>query len=138
MNNSSDIERLFDIARTTNYSLWAALLTVNGLFAGIFTAAILLYEHYRIFALGMVVICFTTSAMLIKNFRDNKTHLRPIFEIYRMSDAEVMAIPKEELNKSIEESAILYEKIEKREWLVVRLLLVQAFLIVFFLTYQII
>ena len=138
MNNSSDIERLFDIARTTNYSLWAALLTVNGLFAGIFTVSILLYEHYRIFALGMVVICFATSAMLIKNFRYNKTHLRPIFEICRMSDAEVMAIPKEDLNKSIEESAILYEKIEKREWLVVRLLLVQAFLIVFFLTYQII
>ena len=137
MVKSPDIERLFDIARSTNFALWGSLLTVNGFLASIFTALIVFYEQYRIFALGMVIICFITSAMLVKNFRDNKTHLRPIFDIYAMSDAKVLSVPDEVLNKSIKESAKIYERIERRELLVIRFLLLQAFLIVFFLAYQI-
>ena len=133
----SDIERLFEIARTTNFALWGSLLTVNGLIASIFIALFVFYEQYRIFALGMVIICFITSAMLIKNFRDNKTHLRPIFDIYEMSDAEVLSVPDEVLNKSIEESAQIHDRIESRELLVIRFVSLQAFLIVFFLAYQI-
>ena len=136
--NDAQLDRLFDIARNTNFALWAALLTVNSLFATIFTATVIFHDRYQLFALGMVVICFFNSAMLIKNFLDNKLHLKPIFDIYSMSDSDVLSMPEEELNKSIEQSASIHDKIEKREFWIIRLLLLQALSIIFLLTFKLI
>jgi hypothetical protein len=66
------MRRLADIARESNYALWNALLTVEGMFAGVFSAVAIFSTVPKILSFLIVLTAILSAGLLIFNFHTTR------------------------------------------------------------------
>ena len=118
--------RLLDATRDASFNLWNALLTVNGLFISVFSIIAVFDPEFRVVSSGLVVVCIVTSGLLIQNYRDIKGLYKYIGQL--TEDAFSQMSPEEIHRK--ESEAPDAHRFESREDWVIRLLFLEAVLIV--------
>jgi hypothetical protein len=93
----ADQQRMFDIARDTNYSLWNALLSFNAILITVFTGFLTLAPVANKMLLLIIILTSVISAvLLIFNFKSNKDfyyktaddYFNRIDRIEKMSDID--------------------------------------------------
>lgn len=87
------MQRLMDATRESNFALWNALLTLNGIIASVFSAVAVFEEKIKPMAFFIVLLSMISAALIIENFRCTRDIYRGIGQadpeaILRMTDKE--------------------------------------------------
>lgn len=85
--------RIADIARDSNFQLWNALLTLNGIFVSVFSAVAIFNPEVKILSASIIGVSMVSALCLILNFRST----RDLYNIIgRMSINSPLALPIEQ------------------------------------------
>ena len=87
------VQRLMDVTRESNFALWNALLTLNGIIASVFSAVAVFEAQIKPAAFFIVLLSMICAALMIENFRCTRDLYRRIGqadpqEIMRMNEGE--------------------------------------------------
>ena len=124
----SDSKRDYEIyflsaTNNTMIAYWNALLTMNAIFIGIFSAIALFLSDRVVFVYLLILSCLISSALIIVNYRETLEHYRFLGRLDNES------FSPEELVKHRENAASSHQQIRNREHAVVGILVAQGILI---------
>lgn len=112
----ADQQRMFDIARDTNYSLWNALLSFNGILITVFTGFLALAPGSNKILLLIIILTSVISAiLLIFNFKSTKNfyfksaedYFERIDRIEKMNEIEAQKYQSLDLKKDERRNCIV-------------------------------
>ncbi len=134
----ADRQRMFDIARETNYSLWNALLSFNGIIITVFTGFLALVPTINSSLILLIILTSVISAILIifnfkstKNFYFNSAidYFDESNKIDKMKDIDAQKAHSLDIKKNEKRQALVafFENIS------LVLIIIQMFLIMIFI-----
>ncbi|MBI1804499.1 MAG: hypothetical protein HY033_01575 [Ignavibacteriae bacterium] len=114
----------------TMFAYWNALLTMNAIFIGVFSAIALFLSDRIVFIYLLILLCLISSALIIINYRETLEHYRFLGKLDEKS-----FLP-EQSAKYLDDAATSHQKIKNREHAVVGILIAQGILIVILLVFK--
>lgn len=111
-------QRLADVTRESNFALWNAVLTLDGIIASVFSAVAIFEEKIKPVAFLIVAGSVISAALIILNFQSTRDQFRLIGS---MSFEELASLTEEDKKKRIEDSIRKHRACNWRErisWLI--------------------
>jgi hypothetical protein len=118
--------RIADITREANYSLWNALLTLNGVLVSVFSVAAVFTTSMKIILVTITVASMLAALLLILNFRSTRNIYQ---KIGRVDPDHLQSLSEVERQNQIDDSARAYSMCNLRENVTHAILVIQGILI---------